>query len=716
MDVNLTKLLDTAYNLHISGKLSEAKGLYEQILKAEPENLDALNLYAQLLVALKSYDDALSIFFKIDEKIKLPDIKLSIAKVYFFKNDFKHVTEVLNSLENKPVEVLNLLATAYIKLNDYEQAYFVYKSLINTDNNFVNNYNISFCLGFLKKYDEAYEYALRAYEMNPKDIPVIMQCANYSEKLNKYDDAIKYLKEAEKLSPSPELYNKLGSLYAGINNQSEALSCYKTAIQLDNKNKQAMLNIAYLYKTIDKNVSINILTELLQDYPEDKIVISSLYYMFYNMVDYNNAIKYGLYYIDKFPDDYFAYEITGEAYYENYDYTSALNMYKKADELSDNENIKIRYAKLLYLTGDIEKGKKLLQSYKNSDNAKKALINISLAEKNLKDCEEAFFDWQTSINPEKIAEDKARRFFYKLNINNLYNVNEDTFVKNVKSSENHSTEVKLSKILKRIWRRENIQDKTLLLFSYNGIGDMLMFSRYINILKNMCKKIIMHVPSALYDLMKYNFPYIDYYQNLDDIKDDMYDYSASFFTILYSLDVDLKNIPYSKGYLSVKDDLIIEKSKDNLLKTDKKKAGIYWQGNPTILLNRSVKLKYFEPLFNLDKIQLYSFQMSDIDKESDELKKSKPIIDLAPMIKSYEDTAVFLKNMDVLVTIDTSIANLAGALGVKTYLMLPKTTDWRWFNDNDTTPWYDSVKIFRADKDLVWDDVIVRIKDDLSKV
>ena len=74
MDVNLTKLLDTAYNLHISGKLSEAKGLYEQILKAEPENLDALNLYAQLLVALKSYDDALSIFFKIDEKISTYDL------------------------------------------------------------------------------------------------------------------------------------------------------------------------------------------------------------------------------------------------------------------------------------------------------------------------------------------------------------------------------------------------------------------------------------------------------------------------------------------------------------------------------------------------------------------------------------------------------------------------------------------------------------------
>ena len=107
--------------------------------------------------------------------------------------------------------------------------------------------------------------------------------------------------------------------------------------------------------------------------------------------------------------------------------------------------------------------------------------------------------------------------------------------------------------------------------------------------------------------------------------------------------------------------------------------------------------------------------MSDIDKESDLLKKEKPLKDLAPLIGSYEDSAAFLKNMDVLVTIDTSIANLAGALGVKTFLLLPKTSEWRWFYDNDKTPWYDSVKILKAEKDLVWDDVMKRLEEELSK-
>ena len=79
------------------------------------------------------------------------------------------------------------------------------------------------------------------------------------------------------------------------------------------------------------------------------------------------------------------------------------------------------------------------------------------------------------------------------------------------------------------------------------------------------------------------------------------------------------------------------------------------------------------------------------------------------------DTAALLKNIDVLITIDSSIAHLAGAIGVKTILMLPYDTEWRWFNDTDTTPWYDSVKIFKQDINSSWCDVVSRIMDYLKE-
>ena len=184
--------------------------------------------------------------------------------------------------------------------------------------------------------------------------------------------------------------------------------------------------------------------------------------------------------------------------------------------------------------------------------------------------------------------------------------------------------------------------------------------------------------------------------------------------LVYSLRASLNSIPYSKGYLKVSDEAVKEKSNYDFMKTNKKKIGIFWQGNPSIYINRSIKLKYLQPLFDIENAAIYSFQLSGVDIESNKLKSQLPLIDIAPHIKSYEDTAAFLKNIDVLVTIDTSIANLAGALGVKTYLMLPCMPEWRWFYDTETTPWYDSVKIFKQKTPGAWEEVVARIKDELS--
>ena len=89
------------------------------------------------------------------------------------------------------------------------------------------------------------------------------------------------------------------------------------------------------------------------------------------------------------------------------------------------------------------------------------------------------------------------------------------------------------------------------------------------------------------------------------------------------------------------------------------------------------------------------------------------MINLAKDFKSFSDTASALKAMDVVVTVDTSVAHLAGALGVKTYLLLPYASDWRWFGDTKTTPWYKSVEIFKQQDMISWeceiDEVISRL-------
>ena len=145
----------------------------------------------------------------------------------------------------------------------------------------------------------------------------------------------------------------------------------------------------------------------------------------------------------------------------------------------------------------------------------------------------------------------------------------------------------------------------------------------------------------------------------------------------------------------------------------KLKVGFCWEAGSAgirTMINRTINVKFFEKMFNLANIQVYSFQVDDTLRGNERYPQ---MINLAKDFKSFSDTASALKAMDVVVTVDTSVAHLSGALGVKTYLLLPYASDWRWFGDTKTTPWYKSVEIFKQQDMISWeceiDEVISRL-------
>ena len=91
-----------------------------------------------------------------------------------------------------------------------------------------------------------------------------------------------------------------------------------------------------------------------------------------------------------------------------------------------------------------------------------------------------------------------------------------------------------------------------------------------------------------------------------------------------------------------------------------------------------------------------------------------PLLNLGPDIADFADTMAILKNVERLITIDTSVAHIAGAIGVPTSVVLPYAPDWRWLLHRDDTPWYDSVQLFRQTKPYVWTDVMQRVADSLE--
>ena len=228
-----------------------------------------------------------------------------------------------------------------------------------------------------------------------------------------------------------------------------------------------------------------------------------------------------------------------------------------------------------------------------------------------------------------------------------------------------------------------------------GFGDHIQFIRYLPFIP--AKKIYVAAPKTLKEIFSKNYPdvqFIDY----DEINPEMQSLRVT--DLAYILNMDFDNIPFSEGYL---------KSERADIKNDKLKVGLCWEaGNAGIrtMINRTIHIMCFEPLLNLSNIQVYSFQVGDT---LGGCEKYPQMINLGKDFKSFSDTAKALMAMDVLVTVDTSVAHLAGALGVKTYLLLPYAADWRWFRDTKTTPWYKSVEIFKQTDHISWEEPINNI-------
>lgn len=237
-----------------------------------------------------------------------------------------------------------------------------------------------------------------------------------------------------------------------------------------------------------------------------------------------------------------------------------------------------------------------------------------------------------------------------------------------------------------------------------GFGDHIQFIRYLPFLQKRVKKLYVASHPSLTCLFAPNYSDVEFI-TYDDIDPNMQ--SVRVTDLAYALDIDFDNIPYSEGYL---------KSESANIENKKLKVGLCWEaGNAGIrtMINRTINIKLLEPILNLENIQLYSFQVRDTLKGNE--KYADKMINLASDFKNFKDTASAMKAMDAIISVDTSVAHLAGALGVKTFLMLPYVSDWRWFSDVKTTPWYTSVEIFKQIDPISWEkpieDIICRLKE-----
>ncbi|MBQ4114324.1 tetratricopeptide repeat protein [bacterium] len=257
---------------------------------------------------------------------------------------------------------------------------------------------------------------------------------------------------------------------------------------------------------------------------------------------------------------------------------------------------------------------------------------------------------------------------------------------------------------KNLWTKGQKFCDDLVVLCEQGFGDHIQFIRYIPLIRNLVKTLQVVVPECLLRLFQMNYPDIEFitFDKFDNKKQ-----TLRITDLAYALDMDFDNIPFSAGYLA---------SDKGDVASDKLKIGLCWEAGSAgirTMINRTMHINNFEPIFNLENIQTYSFQVND---SFDGCNNFPKMINLAKDFNDFSDTAKALKAMDLVVTVDTSVAHLAGALGVKTFLLLPYSSDWRWFDDTKTTPWYDSVEIFKQPNPLDWQTPINQIVEKIKNI
>lgn len=265
--------------------------------------------------------------------------------------------------------------------------------------------------------------------------------------------------------------------------------------------------------------------------------------------------------------------------------------------------------------------------------------------------------------------------------------------------------------LERMWTGdEQVLGKRIFITVEQGLGDTLHFIRYARELKALGAYVIVEVQKPL-KLLARQCPYIDEVIAIGE-PIPAFDMQIPMLNLPSAFKTTLSSIPKAVPYM-FPDSYLNALWRTKLQQDTNVKVGICWQGDPSHAASKFMPLAYFEQLAAVPGVSLYSLQKSE--KQSP--LNHPTIIEFEALDEAhgrFMDTTAIINNLDLIITVDTSIAHLAGALGKPTWVILPYPAEWRWLMNRDDSPWYPTMRLFRQNEYERWDSVLAALIAELS--
>jgi tetratricopeptide (TPR) repeat protein len=262
-----------------------------------------------------------------------------------------------------------------------------------------------------------------------------------------------------------------------------------------------------------------------------------------------------------------------------------------------------------------------------------------------------------------------------------------------------------------VWDSSNLQGRTLLLHAEQGMGDTIQFIRYAAIIAQKGGRMVLTCHQPLMRLLS-TIPGIEQLVPLGHPLPEFHTY-APIMSLPRILGTTMETLPAEVPYLQAPpSNLRLDAPPETRLK-----IGIVWAGGNLYKRNqsRSCQLKHFQRILQVPQVAFYSLQKGIPQLDLLELGWESQVQDLSSQLQDMAETAAAIAQLDLVITVDTAVAHLAGALGKPVWVLLSATPDWRWMMEREDTPWYPNMRLFRQSQSGDWEELLERVKQALER-
>lgn len=544
---------------------------------------------------------------------------------------------------------------------------------------------------------------------------VIFQAEDAFKKLRLEEAEALYRQLSERFPFNPKFHNDLATVLDSFGRYLEAAGHYTKALFLDDTFTAARFNLANTLKRLGDTKgceeNLRVVVEKCPDYAE---ALQNLGLLLSESGRLTEAIPFLEKVVAGDPSRIGGWAILGELHYRlGTNLGRALECFDRVlEELPDNSAVLNSKGLVLHEQEDYSGAENCFrEALRYSPNDSELLNNLGLTflARSLPDPALDYFNQALMLKPGEpsAAFNRGMALLVKGDFERGWPAYEQRFHK--------IDPVFLERIDKPYWQGEPLNGRTLLVRSEQGYGDAIQFSRYLAELSRYCGRIVFECHDRQIAPLFANLSGVDELVIRGDKRPEV-DLQVPLLSLPLLCGAGAR-MPGASGYLKV--DLALHNSWGTLIHKEKGRCnlavGIVWGGRQTRLnADRSVEFSRLAPLFNIKGIKWFSLQ---VGPEAGILEAGdNNIVDLGSRFTDFTDTAACISSLDLVITIDSAVAHLTGALGVPVWILLKLGSDWRWLIERSDSPWYSSARLFRREQSGGWDDVITTVADALQNV